>query len=384
VDLTIPQELQQMKSMIRDFVENEIEPLAQRIEEEDAIPPLLLKKAADIGLFGMSIPEEYGGIGLGLFGRCLMVEELGRSSAGFLNLVGAHGGIGTTGIVEMGSDTLKKKYLPPMARGELIAAFALTEPEAGSDATNLRTHAVRKGDKWILNGRKHFITNGPEADLFTVIAATDRQKGIKGGFTAFLVEKGFPGFSVGTVERKMGLRGSHTSEIIFEDCEVPVENMLGQEGLGYAGALRILAKGRVTMGARCVGSCEKLIEMSTRYAQQRIQFGQPIASFQAIQWMLADMATETTAAKALTRQVAWMADQGLQVIKEAAMVKLFSSEVLGRVVDNAVQIHGGMGYMKEYPIERYYRDARITRIYEGTSEIQRLIIADRLLKELAT
>ncbi len=381
MDFTIPEELQRMRAMIRDFVDNEVEPYAQQIEDEDKIPDHLIAKTREVGLFGMSIPEEYGGIGLNMLGRCVVLEEMGRTNTGWVSLLGAHTGIGSTGIIEMGSEETKKKYLPLMARGEKIGAFALTEPNAGSDAANLKTTAVRRGDRWILNGMKHFITNGPVADLFTVIAVTDREKGARGGFTAFLVEKDFPGFSVGAVEKKMGLRGSHTSEIIFEDCEVPEENVLGQEGRGYGAALKILSKGRCTLGARSVGACNKLIEMSAQYAQQRVQFGKSIASFQAIQWMLADMGTETAAARALTYQVAWMVDNGLPVFKESAMVKLFASEVLNRVADKAVQIYGGMGYMKEYPIERFYRDARITRIYEGTNEIQRMIIAEQLLKE---
>ncbi|AEG13965.1 Butyryl-CoA dehydrogenase [Desulfofundulus kuznetsovii DSM 6115] len=381
MDFSIPDEIRDMKRTLRNFVDNEVEKYSQQIEEEDKIPQYLIDKAKEMGLFGMSIPEEYGGLGLSMVERCLLLEELGRANMSFTTYIGAHTGIGTTGIVELGSEEIKQKYLPAMASGEKLGAFALTEPDAGSDATNIKTTAVLKGDKWILNGRKHFITNAPEADIFTVIAVTDREKGARGGFTAFVVEKDFPGFSIGTIEKKMGLRGSHTAEVIFEDCEVPVENVLGEVGRGYASALKILSKGRVALAARCVGACDKLVELSARYAQQRIQFGKPIASFQAIQWMLAEMATDTEAARALTYRVAWMVDQGLPVIKEGPMVKLFASEALGRVVDKAVQIHGGMGYMKDFPVERFYRDARITRIYEGTNEIQRMIIANRLLKE---
>jgi acyl-CoA dehydrogenase len=381
MDFSISDELRQVGAMVREFVANEVEPYAQQIEDEDRIPDHIIEKAKEVGLMGFSIPEKYGGIGLNMVGRCVVLEEMGGAQSGFVSFIGAHTGIGSTGIIEMGSEETKNQYLPLMARGEKIGAFALTEPDAGSDATNLKTRAVKNGDKWILNGRKHFITNGPVADLFTVIAVTDQEKGARGGFSAFLVEKDFPGFSVGAIEKKMGLRGSHTSEIIMEDCEVPAKNLLGQEGRGYATALKILSKGRSGLGARCVGACNKLIEMSARYAQQRVQFGQPIASFQAIQWMLADMATETAAARALTYQVAWMVDSGMPVIKESAMVKLFASEVLNRVADQAVQIHGGMGYMKEYPVERFFRDARITKIYEGTNEIQRLIIAGQVLKE---
>ncbi len=382
MDFSLSDEMRDMKRTIRDFVDHGVEPCAQQIEEEDRIPQHLIDQAREMGLFGMSIPEEYGGLGINMVEKCLLLEELGRANMSFTTLIGAHTGIGSTGIVELASDELKKKYLPDLASGKKIGAFALTEPDSGSDATNMKTTAVLKGDQWILNGMKHFITNAPEAEVFTVIAVTDKEKGARGGFTAFIVEKDFPGFSIGTIEKKMGLRGSHTSEVIFEDCEVPRENVLGAEGKGYASALRILGKGRVALGARCVGACDKLVELSAKYAQQRVQFGQPIASFQAVQWMLAEMATDTEAARALTYRVAWMVDQNMPVIKEGPMVKLFASEALGRVVDKAVQVHGGMGYMKEFPVERFYRDARLTRIYEGTNEIQRMVIAVRLLKEM--
>ncbi|MFZ5642659.1 MAG: acyl-CoA dehydrogenase family protein [Bacillota bacterium] len=381
MDFNISDEIRDMKKTLRDFVDNEVEPYSMIIEEEDRIPQHLIDKAREMGLFGMSIPEQYGGLGLPMLDRCLLLEELARANMSFTTYIAVHNGIGSTGIVEMASEQTKQKYLPAMARGERLGAFGLTEPEAGSDASSMKTTAVLKGDKWILNGMKHFITNAPEADIFTVIAVTDRAKGTKGGYTAFLVEKSFPGFSIGTIEKKMGLRGSHTAEVIFEDCEVPAENVLGEVGRGYAGALRILSKGRVALGSRCVGACDKLLELCARYAQQRVQFGKPIAGFQAIQWMLAEMATDTEAARALTYRVAWMVDQGLPVVKEGPMVKLFASEALGRVADKAVQIFGGMGYMKECPVERFYRDARLTRLYEGTNEIQRMVIAGRLLKE---
>lgn len=381
MDFSISDDIRDMKRTLRDFVDNEVDAYGQQIEEEDRIPRHLIDRAMEMGLFGMSIPEQYGGLGLGMLDRCLLLEELGRTNMGFTTYIGAHVGIGTSGIVEMAGEDLKKKYLPAMASGEKLGSFALTEPDAGSDASSMKTTAVLKGDKWILNGMKHFITNAPDASVVTVIAVTDKEKGARGGFTAFLVEKDFPGYSIGTVEKKMGLRGAHTSEIVFEDCEVPAENVLGQVGRGYAGALRILSKGRVALGARCVGACDKLVELSARYAQQRVQFGQPIASFQAIQWMLAEMATDTEAARALTYRVAWMVDQGLPVLKEGPMVKMFASEALARVADKAVQVHGGMGYMKEFPVERFYRDARITRLYEGTNEIQRMVIAGRILKE---
>ncbi|MGZ9816941.1 acyl-CoA dehydrogenase family protein [Peribacillus simplex] len=379
--ITLTKEMQQMKEMIRNFVEREVEPYAIQIEEEDAIPEHLVEKAKDLGLFGISIPEQYGGIGLNTVGKATVLEQLGRTHNGFVSLISAHTGIGSTGLVKLASEHLKNKYLPEMAAGTKIGAFALSEPGAGSDATNLATSAEKKGDYWVMNGTKHFITNGPIADVYTVFALTDKDKGAKGGITAFLVERDFPGLIVGKKDKKMGLRGSYTSQVIFEDCIIPEENVIGEVGMGYISALKILGEGRVGLAARAVGSSGKLIELSAKYAKERIQFGKPIADNQAIQWMLADMATETEAARALTMMAAQKIDEGKKVIKEASMAKLFASDVFNRVADKAVQIHGGMGYMAEYPVERFYRDARITKIYEGTNEIQRLIIARNVLEE---
>ncbi|MDR0136791.1 acyl-CoA dehydrogenase family protein [Metabacillus idriensis] len=378
---TVSQEIEQMKKMVRSFVDNEVEPYAQQIEDEDRIPDHLVEQAKDLGLFGISIPEEYGGIGLNAVGKAVVLEQLGHTHNGFVSLISAHTGIGSTGLVKLASESLKQKYLPDMAAGKKIAAFALSEPGAGSDATNLATRAEKRGNQWILNGTKHFITNAPVADVFTVFALTDKEKGAKGGITAFLIEKDFPGFSLGKKDKKMGLRGSHTAQLIFEDCVVPEENVIGEVGMGYMSALKILSEGRVGLAARAVGSCDKLIALSASYAKERIQFGKPIADNQAIQWMLADMATETEAARTLTYMAAAMIDEGKKVIKEASMAKLFASDVFNRVADKAVQIHGGMGYVSDYPVERFYRDARITKIYEGTNEIQRLIIARRVLEE---
>jgi acyl-CoA dehydrogenase len=378
--ITLTKEMLQMKNMIRNFVEKEVEPYAQQIEEEDAIPQHLVEKSKELGLFGISIPEQYGGIGLNAVEKATVLEQLGRTHNGFVSLISAHTGIGSTGLVKLASEYLKNKYLPEMAAGNKIAAFALSEPGAGSDATNLATSAVKKGDYWVMNGTKHFITNGPIADVYTVFALTDKEKGAKGGITAFLIERDFPGLTVGKKDKKMGLRGSYTSQVIFEDCIIPEENVIGEVGMGYMSALKILSEGRVGLAARAVGSCGKLIELSAKYAKERIQFGKPIADNQAIQWMLADMATETEAARALTMMAAQKIDEGKKVIKEASMAKLFASDVFNRVADKAVQIHGGMGYMAEYPVERFYRDARITKIYEGTNEIQRLIIARNILE----
>ncbi|MEK3936205.1 acyl-CoA dehydrogenase family protein [Sporosarcina sp. FSL W7-1349] len=377
---TLAPEIDQIKQMVRNFVDKEVEPLAQQIEEEDHIPGHLVETAKELGLFGMSIPEEYGGIGLSVVGKAAVLGELGRSSNGFATLISAHTGIGSVGLVRLGSERLKQKYLPDMAIGKKIGAFALSEPGAGSDATNLATTAEKRGDKWILNGTKHFITNAPIADVFTVFALTDKEKGAKGGITSFVVEKEFPGLTIGKQDKKMGLRGSYTAQLIFDNCEVPEENVIGEVGMGYMSALKILGEGRVGLAARAVGSCKKLIELSASYAQEREQFGKPIAENQAIQWMLADMATETEAARMLMLKAANLLDAGKKAIKEAAMAKLYASEVFNRVADKAVQIHGGMGYVSDYPIERFYRDARITTIYEGTSEVQRIIIARDVLQ----
>ncbi len=379
MDFTISEELEAIRRSVREFIEKEVFPREEMIEEEDRIPEELIEGARKLGLFGTSIPEEYGGLGLNMVGKCIIGQELGRMHAGFSGFLGAHTGIGTSGLVIAGSEAIKQKYLPQMAEGKKIGAFALTEPDAGSDAGALKSTAVKKGGRWVLNGVKHFITNGPVADVVTTMAVTDPAKGAR-GISAFVVEKDFPGFKIGKIEKKMGLRGSYTSEIIFDGCEVPEENLLGKENEGFVTALKILAGGRAGMGARCTGGCKRLIELCLRYAKERVQFGKPIISNQAIQWMLADMVMETEAVQALTMQTAWKVDQGMDIIMDAAMTKLFASETFCRVADRAVQIHGGMGYMKEFPIERIYRDARITRIYEGTSEVQRMIIAGRLIK----
>ena len=380
MDFRLSEDIQFMKKNVRDFVQTEVEAVAMQIEQEDKIPERIKELSKELGLFGLSIPEDYDGLGIGMVGKCALYEEIGATHNGYTTLIGAHTGIGTVGIVEMGNEEQKRKYLPAMARGEKIGAFALTEPGAGSHATNVKTSAVKKGDKYILNGTKHYITNATEADIFTVMAVTDPDRGAK-GITSFIVEKDFPGFHVGAVERKMGLRGSHSAEIILEDCEVPVENVLGEEGQGYVNALKILANGRAGLAARNLGSCQKLLDLTATYAQERIQFDVPIFEHQAVSHMIAEMAVDIESLRSFTYRVAWMVDEGMKVIKEAAMLKLFGSEVYNRVADKAVQVHGGIGYIADYPIERFFRDARITRIYEGTSEIQKNIIAGQLKKE---
>lgn len=380
MDFQLPEEIEFLRENIRKFVKEIVDPRAMEIEENDEIPADIVNQSKEMGLFGLSIPEEYGGLGLDMVGKCAIYEELGKTHNGYTTLIGAHTGIGTVGIVELGTEEQKQKYLPKMASGEWIGAFALTEPEAGSNAANLKTTAVKQGDKYIINGSKHYITNAVEAHVFTVMAVTDPAKGAK-GITSFIVEKDFPGFVLGNVERKMGLRGSHSAELFFENMEVPVENVLGEEGQGYVNALKILANGRAGLAARNLGSCEKLLEYCLSYANERKQFGKPIIEIQVVQHMLAEISMMIEVLRSMTYRVAWMTDQKQRVVKEAAIAKLYGSEVYNKVADLAVQIHGGIGYMKDYPIERYYRDARITKIYEGTSEIQRNIIANELLRE---
>ncbi|MFE4706473.1 acyl-CoA dehydrogenase family protein [Peribacillus simplex] len=380
MDFRLDEDILLLKENIRQFIEEQIDPFSMQIEDEDHIPESIINLSKEIGLFGLSIPERYGGLGIGMVGKCALYEEVGKTHNGYTTLIGAHTGIGTVGIVEMGNEMQKEKYLPDMASGNRIGAFALTEPAAGSHATNLKMTAVKNGDKYILNGTKHYITNADVADIFTVMAVTDKDKGAK-GITSFIVEKDFPGFRVGSLERKMGLRGSHSAELVFEDCEVPAENVLGDVGQGYVNALKILANGRAGLAARNLGSCQYLLDVSTKYATEREQFNVPIIDHQAVSHMIAEMAMEIEALRSFTYRVAWMVDQKEKIIKEAAMLKLYGSEVYNRVADKAVQIHGGMGYMKDYPVERFYRDARITRIYEGTSEIQKNIITGQLKRK---
>ncbi|HEY7741987.1 MAG TPA: acyl-CoA dehydrogenase family protein [Burkholderiales bacterium] len=365
---------------VRRFLEKEVDPRARWIEEHDAIPEELVGMARDMGLFGITIPEQYGGIGLDLAGKCALEEMMGRSSYAFATFLGNHTGIGTAGIVALGTENQKKKYLPRMASGEWLGCFALTEPQAGSDPSAMRATAVRKGDRYVLNGEKIFITNGGVAQLFTVMAITDKSKGIR-GISAFIVERGFQGFAIGKNELKMGMHGVTTVPLSFNDCEIPAENLLGPEGMGYVQALKTLTMGRVTIAARCCGMMDRLIERCVEYMKTRVQGGKRIAEHQGLQWMLADMGVARDAARALTWRAIEIMLGGERGTLEASAAKLFATEALGKVVDCAVQIHGGMGYMREAGIETVYRDARITRIYEGSSEIQRNIIAAQLLKD---
>jgi len=378
--MQISTEVRQLCDEIRRFLLKEVEPRSRWIEENDTVPDELVQKARELGLFGLTIPEKYGGIGLDLAGKCAVEEEMGKTNYGFATLIGNHTGISSTGIVAHGTEQQKKKYLPRMASGEWIGCFALTEAQAGSDPGALRTSAVKKGDRWILNGEKIFITNAPVAHVLTVMAVTDPTRGIK-GISAFIVERGFKGLTVGRNELKMGMHGCTTAPVAFSDCEVPAENLLGPAGAGFVQALKTLTAGRVTVAARCVGMMDKLIGRCVDYMKIRTQGGHKLAEYQGLQWMLADMAVARDAARGLTERAIATLMRGERGTLEAAMAKLHATESLGRVVDAAVQIHGGMGYMREAGIETVFRDARITRIYEGTSEIQRNIIAAQLLKD---
>ena len=373
-------EVQTLCAELRRFIDKEVEPRSRWIEEHDEIPAELVQKARELGLFGLTIPEQYGGIGLDLAGKCAIEEVMGQTNYGFATLIGNHTGISSTGIVTLGNEQQKQKYLPRMASGEWIGCFALTEAQAGSDPSALRTRAVKTGERWILNGEKIYITNAPLAQVFTVMAVTDQAKGIK-GISAFIVERGFRGLAVGRNELKMGMHGCTTAPVAFSDCEVPAENLLGPEGMGYVQALKTLTQGRVTLASRCVGMMDKLIDKSAAYMKMRTQGGKKLAEHQGLQWMLADMAVQRDAARGLVARGIATLLRGERGTLEAAVAKLYATEALGKVADAAVQIHGGMGYMREAGIETVYRDARITRIYEGTSEIQRNIIAGQLLKD---
>ena len=377
----IPEEIRIMKETTRKFVEKELDPAWKEVEEREVIPERLVEMMKQQGYFGLTIPVEYGGSGLGNYPYCLITEELAKTHKAFRVIVSINNGIGSKGLVLAGTEEQKKKYLPSLAAGEKIAAFALTEPEAGSDAANLRTTAKKKGDHYILNGMKHYITHGPYADIFTVYAVTDSEKRANGGITAFLVEKGTPGLKIGRTQKTMGSNYPLQSELIFDECMVPEINILGRLGYGFEITKQTLQSGRLVMGATCVGTAEKLLELCIDYSKQRVQFKKPIAERQAIQWMLADMATEIYATKSMVYDAAQKKDMGADISRESSMIKLFASEMVGRVADKSVQIFGGMGYMSELPIERFYREVRVYRIAEGSSEIQRWIIARDLLKK---
>lgn len=379
------QTMEQLLDMVRRFVRERLVPNEARVAEEDAIPPEIIREMADLGLFGLSIPEEYGGLGLSMTEEVQIAFELGKTSPAFRSLLGTNNGIGSQGIVIDGTEEQKRKYLPRLATGELIGSFALTEPESGSDAASLRTTARREGDNYVLNGTKRFITNAPQAGIFTVMARTDPAEPGAAGVSAFIVEAGTAGMRLGKPDRKMGQQGAHTCDVIFEDCRVPASQVIGgMEGQGFKTAMKVLDRGRLHIAAVCVGVAERLIADSLAYAKERKQFGKTIGEFQLVQAMLADSRTEAYAARCMVLDAAARRDRGQNVSTEASCCKLFCSEMVGRVADRAVQIHGGAGYIADYGIERFYRDVRLFRLYEGTSQIQQLVIARNMLREQQT
>lgn len=369
---------------INRYVKERLIPCEEEVAETDAIPEALAREMKELGLFGLCIPEEYGGLGLTMEEEVMVAFEIGRTSPAFRSLFGTNNGIGAQGIVIDGTPEQKANYLPRLAAGDIIGAFALTEPDAGSDAGSLRTTAKRDGDYYVINGTKRFITNAPEAHIFTVMARTNPEIKGAGGVSAFVVEAGTPGLSLGKIDKKMGQKGAHTCDVIFEDCRVPVENLIGlKEGIGFKTAMKVLDKGRLHISAVCTGVAERMLADALNYAMNRKQFGQPIAEFQLIQAMLADSKAEIYAAKNMVLDAARRRDLGKDVGTESSCCKLFASEMCGRVADRAVQIHGGSGYVSDYSIERFYRDVRLFRIYEGTSQIQQLVIARNMIREAA-
>jgi acyl-CoA dehydrogenase len=370
----------QLIDTVRRFVAERLRPIEAEVAETDAIPDDVLDEMRALGLYGISIPEAYGGLDLSMEDECLVAIELGRTSPAFRSAFGTNVGIGSQGLVMFGTDPQKAKWLPGIASGEIVTSFALTEPEAGSDSAAVQTRAVRDGDDYVLNGSKRYITNAGKASLFTVMARTDPEKKGAGGVSAFLVPRELPGVSIGKSEKKMGQQGAHIHDVIFENVRVPAENRLGAEGEGFKVAMQVLDKGRLHISAVCIGVAERLIADTVAYAAERKQFGQPIANFQLVQGMIADCKTEALAARALTLETARKRDAGAGVTLEASASKYFASEMVGRVADKAVQIFGGAGYVADYGIERLYRDVRIFRIYEGTSQIQQVVIARETMK----
>jgi acyl-CoA dehydrogenase len=371
---------EQLIGAVARFVAERLRPIEAQVAENDAVPADVVEEMKSLGLFGLSIPEAFGGLGLDMEEEALVAIELGRASPAFRSVFGTNVGIGSQGLVMFGDDAQKAKWLPGIASGEIITSFALTEPEAGSDSAAVQTRATRDGDGYVLNGAKRYITNAGKASLFTVMARTNPDVKGGGGVSAFLVPRDLPGLSVGKPEKKMGQQGAHIHDVTFDNVRVPIENRLGEEGEGFKVAMQVLDRGRLHIAAVCVGVAERLIADCVAYASERKQFGQPIASFQLIQAMIADSKTEALAARALVLETARKRDAGANVTLEAAASKLFASEMVGRVADRAVQVFGGAGYVADYGVERLYRDVRIFRIYEGTSQIQQLVIARETLK----
>ena len=379
MEFTFTEEQRQLRKSVREFAEGEVAPHVMEWDESSHFPSELLPHLADMGFMGVIFPEEYGGAGLGYIEYATVIEELARVDGSVGLFVAAHNSLCSNHIYKFGTPEQKTKYLVPLAQGKKLGAWSLTEPGAGSDAGGTRSRAVREGDHWILNGSKTFTTNGSYADICVAMAVTDISREAH-GISAFILEKGTPGFRSGKKENKLGMRASDTAEVIFTDCRVPATNLLGGEGEGFISSLKILDGGRISIGALALGMAQGALEAATRYAKQRKQFGRTISEFQAIQFKLADMATKVEAARLLVYQAAWLADRkNVRFTREASMAKLFASEVAVRVAEECVQIHGGYGFIKDYPAEKFYRDVKLCTIGEGTSEIQKLVIARQLL-----
>lgn len=377
MDFSLTDEQKLFQKIIREFCDREIKPISEKIDKEEFFPEELYKKMGRMGLMGMTVPQKYGGAGIDRISYMIALEEISRVCGSTGINVEAHNSLGVGHIYERGNEEQRAKYLKKLTNGDAIAAWALTEPNAGSDASGIQTTALLDGDEWILNGNKQFITSGDIAWVTTVMAKTDKDKGAK-GISAFIVEKDTPGFKVGQLENKLGLRGSHTAELILEDCHIPRENLLGEKNFGFIGAMNILDRGRTAIGAMSVGIARGALEDSIEYAKQREQFGRPIGKFQAIQWKIADMATEIDAARLLVHRAAYLEDMNVRFTKEASMAKLFGSRIAMNATREAIQIFGGYGYTKDYPIERYFRDIKLCEIGEGTSEVQHMVISKQL------
>ncbi len=381
MDYLLTEEQKMVRELSRKIAEEKIKPVAAKYDQTEEYPWDMIKVIADAGLFGLFIPEEYGGMTVSVLNLCIATEELSRACGG-IAVCYAASALGTFPILIFGNDEQKKKYLPDLASGKKIAAFGITEPEAGSDASAIKTTAKKEGDCYILNGLKHFITNGGDAQIYVVIVMTDKTRGARGA-SAFIVEKGTPGFSFGKKEEKLGIRASSTRELIFTDCKIPKENLLSKEGMGFIVTMKTFDMSRPGVASQAVGIAQGALDVAVKYAKERHQFGKSISSFQGIQWMLADMATQVEAARALVYACAREIDAGVKDVgKDSAMAKMFASDVAMKVTTDAVQILGGYGYMQDYPAEKFMRDAKITQIYEGTNQIQRNIIALQLIKEM--
>jgi len=381
MDFILNEEQKMLQQMARDFAQNELAPHAGDWDKKAEFPKEAIKKMAELGLMGITAPVELGGAGMDNLSYVVALEEIAAGCASTAVTMSVNNSLYIDCILRVANEELKKKYIPEYAQGQKLGAYALTEPNAGSDAGALRATAVKKGDKYILNGTKSFITNAPDADAMVVYATIDKEKKHK-GICAFIVEKDFPGFKIGTKEDKLGIRASSTSEVILEDCEVPVENLIGEEGQGFYIAMGGLDGGRIGIATQALGIARAAFEAAAKYSTEREAFGKPISAFEGIQWKIADMAMRVDASRLLVHRAAWLKDQKTDHSKAAAMAKLFASETSNWVAKEAIQVFGGYGYSKEYPVERYFRDAKITEIYEGTSEIQRIVIAKNAIKEL--